>query len=88
MAEVFQKDPSYAAKLLNSILENGSKGELMIALRQLNHAGYRAALREVSPLIDLDPHPATPEGKRLDTPGHADRGLRGQALPDSRTRPP
>lgn len=67
MAEVFQKDPSYAAKLLNSILENGSKGELMIALRQLNHAGYRAALREVSPLIDLDPHPDTPEGKRLDT---------------------
>ena len=61
MAEVFQKDPSYAAKLLNSILENGSKGELMIALRQLNHAGYRAALREVSPLIDLDPHPDTPK---------------------------
>lgn len=27
---------------------------------------YRAALREVSPLIDLDPHPDTPEGERLD----------------------
>lgn len=27
---------------------------------------YKAALREVSPLIDLDPHPDTPEGQRLD----------------------
>lgn len=29
-------------------------------------ADYKAALREVSPLIDLDPHPDTPEGERLD----------------------
>lgn len=27
---------------------------------------YKAALREVSPLIDADPHPDTPEGERLD----------------------
>lgn len=31
-----------------------------------NEAEYRSALREASPLIDLDPHPDTPAGKRLD----------------------
>jgi HTH-type transcriptional regulator/antitoxin HigA len=29
-------------------------------------ADYKATLREVSSLIDLDPEPATPEGDRLD----------------------
>lgn len=29
-------------------------------------ADYKAALREVSPLIDLDPAPDTPEGERLE----------------------
>ena len=29
-------------------------------------ADYKATLREVSGLIDLDPEPATPEGDRLD----------------------
>lgn len=29
-------------------------------------ADYKAALREISPLIDMDPHPDTPEGARLD----------------------
>ena len=32
MAEVFRKDPAYAVELLNSILEDGDQGELLIAL--------------------------------------------------------
>jgi len=35
MAEVFRNDPSYAAALLNNILEEGDQAELLIALRQL-----------------------------------------------------
>lgn len=35
MAEVFRKDPAYAVELLNSILEDGDQGELLIALRQM-----------------------------------------------------
>ncbi len=35
MAELFQKDPAYALELLNSILEDGEQGELLIALRQM-----------------------------------------------------
>ena len=38
MAEVFRKDPDYAVKLLNSILEDGDQGELLIALRQMTKA--------------------------------------------------
>ena len=38
MAEVFKRDPAYAAELLNSILEDGDQGELMIALRQFAEA--------------------------------------------------
>ena len=38
MAEVFQKDPAYALQLLNSILEDGEQGELLIALRQMTKA--------------------------------------------------
>jgi probable addiction module antidote protein len=38
MAEVFRKDPAYAAEMLNSILEDGDQGELMIALRQMAKA--------------------------------------------------
>ena len=38
MAEVFQKDPAYAVELLNSILEDGEPGELLIALRQMAKA--------------------------------------------------
>lgn len=66
MAEAFQKDPSYAAELLRSVLSDGSAAELLIVLRQMSHAAYQAALREASPLIDLDPNPDTPAGKRLD----------------------
>lgn len=38
LAEVFQKDPAYAVALLNSILEDGEPGELLIALRQMTKA--------------------------------------------------
>jgi probable addiction module antidote protein len=38
MAEVFCKDPAYAAELLNSILADGDNGELLIALRQMTKA--------------------------------------------------
>jgi len=38
MAELFQQDPAYALELLNSILEDGEQGELLIALRQMTKA--------------------------------------------------
>ena len=38
MADVFRKDPAYAVELLNSILEDGEQGELLIALRQMTKA--------------------------------------------------
>ncbi len=38
MAERFQKNPSYALALLNSILEDGDQGELLIVLRQMAKA--------------------------------------------------
>lgn len=38
MAEVYQADPAYAFQLLNSILEDGDQGELLITLRQMAKA--------------------------------------------------
>ena len=38
MAELFQENPAYAVELLNSILEDGEHGELLIALRQMTKA--------------------------------------------------
>lgn len=38
MAEVFRDDPAYALELLDSILEDGEQGELLIALRQMTKA--------------------------------------------------
>ena len=38
MAESFQQDPAYALELLNSILEDGEQGELLIVLRQMAKA--------------------------------------------------
>ena len=38
MAEAFCKDPAYAVELLNSILEDGDQGELLIVLRQMAKA--------------------------------------------------
>jgi probable addiction module antidote protein len=38
MAEMFRKDPGFAIELLNSILEDGEQGELLIVLRQMAKA--------------------------------------------------
>lgn len=38
MAELLQENPAYAVELLNSILEDGEHGELLIALRQMTKA--------------------------------------------------
>ena len=38
MADLFKEDPTYAIELLNSILEDGEQGELLIALRQMTKA--------------------------------------------------
>jgi DNA-binding phage protein len=38
MAEVFRNDPDYAVTLLDSVLEDGDPGELLIALRQMSKA--------------------------------------------------
>ena len=38
MAQVFRDDPAYAVEMLNSILEDGDQGELLIALRQMAKA--------------------------------------------------
>ena len=38
MAETYREDPAFAVEILNSILEDGDQGELMIALRQIAKA--------------------------------------------------
>jgi DNA-binding phage protein len=38
MAEQFRNDPAYAVGMLNSILEDGEQGELLIVLRQMARA--------------------------------------------------
>ena len=38
MADMFKQDPAYALELLNSILQDGEQGELLIALRQMTKA--------------------------------------------------
>lgn len=38
MAELYQQDPAYAVEMLNSILEDGEQGELLVALRQMTKA--------------------------------------------------
>ncbi len=38
MAEMYREDPAYTLQLLNSILEDGNQGELLIALRQMAEA--------------------------------------------------
>ena len=35
MAEMYREDPAYARQLLNSILEDGDQGELLMTLRQM-----------------------------------------------------
>lgn len=54
MAEVFRNDPTYAVELLNSILEDGEQGELMVALRQMAEAF--GGVRQVARSAELNPN--------------------------------
>lgn len=54
MAEVFRNDPAYAEALLNSILEDGDQGELLIALRQM--AAAFGGVRQVAKAAALNPN--------------------------------
>ena len=38
MAGLFAEDPAYAIEMLNSILEDGEQGELLVVLRQMAKA--------------------------------------------------
>ncbi len=38
MAELYTKDPELALQVLNSILEDGDQGEMLIVLRQMAKA--------------------------------------------------
>lgn len=53
MAEVFRRDPGYAVELLNSILEDGDQGELLIALRHM--ADAFGGVRSVAKSAELNP---------------------------------
>ncbi|WP_425474692.1 DNA-binding protein [Candidatus Williamhamiltonella defendens] len=54
MAEVFRNDPNYAIELLNSILEDGEQGELLIVLRQMAEA--LGGVRKVAKSAELNPN--------------------------------
>ena len=54
MAEVFRNDPAYAVDQLNSILEDGEQGELLIALRQMAEAF--GGVRQVAKSAELNPN--------------------------------
>ncbi len=53
MAEVFRRDAGYAVELMNSILEDGDQGELLIALRQM--ADAFGGVRSVAKSAELNP---------------------------------
>jgi probable addiction module antidote protein len=53
MAELFKEDPAYALELLNSILEDGEQGELLIALRQMTKAF--GGVHDVAEKANLNP---------------------------------
>src|ERR1035441_1003973 len=53
MAEIFQQDPAYALELLNSIVEDGDQGELLIALRQMTKA--YGGVQSVAEKANLNP---------------------------------
>jgi probable addiction module antidote protein len=54
MAEVFRKDPAYMVELLNSVLEDGEPGELLIALRQMSKTF--GGIRGVAKQANLNPN--------------------------------
>jgi probable addiction module antidote protein len=53
MAEQFRDDPAYAVELLNSILEDGEQGELLIVLRQMARAF--GGVQEIAEKANLNP---------------------------------
>jgi probable addiction module antidote protein len=53
MIEFYEKDPTYALDLLNSILEDGDQGELLIALRRMTKAF--GGVQSVAEKADLNP---------------------------------
>lgn len=53
MAELFRSDPAYAQALLNSILEDGEQGELLIVLRQMTKAF--GGMQSVAEKANLNP---------------------------------
>jgi len=53
MAEQFRNDPAYAVELLNTILEDGEQGELLIVLRQMAKAF--GGVQEIAERANLNP---------------------------------
>jgi len=53
MAEMYRADPEYAVQLLNSILEDGDQGELLVVLRQL--AGAFGGVPAIAAQAQLNP---------------------------------
>jgi probable addiction module antidote protein len=53
MAEIYRDDPEYAVEMLNSILEDGEPGELLIALRQMTKAF--GGIQAVAEKAELNP---------------------------------
>ncbi len=53
MAVLLKEDPGYALELLNNILEDGERGELLIALRQMTIAF--GGVRSIAEKANLNP---------------------------------
>lgn len=53
MAEAYREDPAFAVEVLNSILEEGDQGELMIALRHMAKAF--GGVQKVAEQAELNP---------------------------------
>jgi probable addiction module antidote protein len=53
MAELLKEDPAYALEFLNSILEDGEQGELLIVLRQMTKAF--GGVQDVAKKANLNP---------------------------------
>ena len=53
MAELYRSDPEFALQLLNSLLEDGDQGELLVILRQM--AGAFGGVQAVAEQAHLNP---------------------------------
>jgi DNA-binding phage protein len=69
MAELFKQDPAYAVEMLNSILEDGYQGELLIALRQMTKTF--GGVQTVAEKAELNPTQLLPHPIRTGQPGTA-----------------